>query len=62
MEQVNSRYDPRWICYQCGDLDLLDDKGLCGGCRPEQVATFAEIASRVVHREARRLEKRWRIG
>lgn len=57
-----SDIDQRWICYQCGDLDLLDDNGLCRDChKPEQVAEFAQVAGRVVHGEPPELERVWGI-
>lgn len=56
------RYDPRWICYLCGDLALLDLGGRCRNCRPEQVLTFSEVAARVVSGERVETRARWRIG
>lgn len=56
-------YDPRWICWKCGDLALLSSDGLCRKCRPERVrvAGLSKVAARAVHGETEKLESRWRI-
>lgn len=54
--------DPRWICWKCGGLALLDDNGLCRYCWPEQVLTFQEVCSRAHHGGGLQVDKRWRIG
>lgn len=40
------RFDPRWLCYLCGDLALLDQGGRCRNCRPERSESFMEICTR----------------
>lgn len=56
------RFDPRWLCANCGDLALLDLGGRCRNCRPERVLTFSEVAARVVSGERAETRARWRIG
>lgn len=56
--------DSRWICYSCGDLDYLNDEGLCHSCQPEPVVVeeFAVIAMRALTGERVERRVRWRIG
>lgn len=56
------RYDPRWLCYLCGDLALLDLGGRCRNCRPERVLAFSEVCARVVSGERVMAGRRWRVG
>jgi len=35
MSYTEDTYDTRWLCWSCGDLDQLDDNGLCRRCKPE---------------------------
>ena len=54
--------DPRWLCWSCGDLDHLNDDGLCSECAPEPVAEFYEICMRAVAEERKVVRRVWRIG
>lgn len=56
--------DSRWHCYSCGDLDYLNNEGLCRDCQPESavVEEFAVIAMRALCGERERVEPQWRIG
>jgi ribosomal protein S14 len=53
--------DQRWHCRHCGSLALLDDDGLCRHCWRESVATFAEVAGWMAHRDRRQAVRRWWI-
>lgn len=56
--------DSRWLCANCGDLDYLDNEGLCRSCQPEPVVVeeFAVIAMRALTGERVERRMRWRIG
>ena len=58
-EDIN---DTRWLCWSCGDLDQLDDDGLCSRCAPEPVAEFYEICMRVLAGERKAVRRVWVIG
>lgn len=60
---TDTNTDSRWICWHCGDLDYLNDEGLCRSCQPEPVAVeeFAVIAMRALTGERVERRVRWRI-
>lgn len=61
-DDQRSAIDPRWICYLCGDLALLNESGVCRQCQPERALTLAELAARVMTGRIVVTEPRWRIG
>lgn len=52
----------RWLCSQCGDLDHLDNDGLCRTCAPEQTVEWWQVVVRVVASDDGPRESRWRIA
>lgn len=57
-----NNYDDRWVCWQCADIALLDDHGLCPACQPEPVLEWWRVMVRVVAGERVETGRVWRIG
>jgi len=62
MNYTEGTYDTRWICWACGDLDQLNEDGLCRRCKPEAVAEFYQIRVRVLAGEVKAAKGVWVIG
>jgi len=62
MNYTEDTYDTRWICWSCGDLDQLNNDGLCRRCKPEPVAEFYQVCVRVLPGEVKATERVWVIG
>lgn len=57
---MSEQIDTRWICWQCGDLAQLDDRGLCRECEVVQPsATYAELVGYAIHGWSEKLERVW---
>lgn len=61
MTTNNNHPDSRWICWQCGDLDHLDQDGLCRSCAPDRTWEWWQVIVRAICGEPRRVERAWRI-
>lgn len=53
--------DDRWICWKCGDMDHLNDDGLCRDCKPERVMELSVLCARVQSGIPPKIERKWRI-
>jgi hypothetical protein len=62
MNHTENTHDTRWLCWSCGDLDQLNDDGLCRRCKPEPMAEFYQICMRVVAGEVKAARPAWTIG
>lgn len=58
---TDPNYDSRWICWRCGDLDYLNEEGLCRECAPEPVLEFVEVCMRVLTGGEIEREVKWVI-
>lgn len=60
---MSEQLDNHWICYQCGDLDFLDEQGLCRDCQPlpRSDKTLSELAAEATFGPVAVRERVWRI-
>lgn len=62
MTPTPNHHDSRWICWQCADLDYLNDDGLCWECAPERVVEWWQLVAQVTHGKQVERRAKWRIG